>query len=428
MLKIINSILWAIATTFLLVMGIYYTYKLKFIQFRFKDMIKNLFKKTDGISPFSSLMMVLGGRIGVGSVAGIAIAIYYGGIGSIFWMWLIGIITVPLSFAEVVLGVKYKEKDGKYFKGGPSYYLKKGVKNKKLGDIFAFLILFSYVGGFLGIQSNTITKSINTFMTVNPLIVGFIISFITFIIIIGGIKKISNTCSKIVPFMTLLYVLTALYIVILNINYIPTILFNIFKEAFNFKSLGFGILGNIVIGIQRGIFSSEAGLGTGAIASSTTNNSPVNQGLVQMLGVYITTFLVCTSTAIIILTANNNLNFSDVNGIEITQLAFTYHLGNIGNYIVFISIILFAFSTILSGYYDGEASLKYFNKGNKSLNLLKIISLIVIFFGSFLSSNFLWNLVDILTSLLAIINIYALIVLRKEVLDEYTKYNKCDKM
>lgn len=428
MLKIINSILWAIATTFLLVMGIYYTYKLKFIQFRFKDMIKNLFKKTDGISPFSSLMMVLGGRIGVGSVAGIAIAIYYGGIGSIFWMWLIGIITVPLSFAEVVLGVKYKEKDGKYFKGGPSYYLKKGVKNKKLGDIFAFLILFSYVGGFLGIQSNTITKSINTFMTVNPLIVGFIISFITFIIIIGGIKKISNTCSKIVPFMTLLYVLTALYIVILNINSIPIILFNIFKEAFNFKSLGFGILGNIVIGIQRGIFSSEAGLGTGAIASSTTNNSPVNQGLVQMLGVYITTFLVCTSTAIIILTANNNLNFSDVNGIEITQLAFTYHLGNIGNYIVFISIILFAFSTILSGYYDGEASLKYFNKGNKSLNLLKIISLIVIFFGSFLSSNFLWNLVDILTSLLAIINIYALIVLRKEVLDEYTKYNKCDKM
>ncbi len=430
MLKIINSILWAIATTFLVVMGFYYTFKLKFIQFKFKKMFKNLFKKTnnDSISPFSSLMMVLGGRIGVGSVAGIALAIYYGGIGSIFWMWLIGIVTVPLSFAEVVLGVKYKEKDGKYFKGGPSYYLKNGVKNKKLGNIFAFLIIFSYVGGFLGIQSNTITKSLNTFISINPLIVGLIISLITFIIIIGGVKKIANVCSKIVPFMTLLYVLTALYIVIININSVPLIFVNIIKEAFNFKSLGFGILGSIVIGIQRGIFSSEAGLGTGAIASSTTDNDSISQGFVQMIGVYITTFLICTSTAIIILTAKNNLNIVDINGIEITQTAFIYHLGNIGNYIVFISIILFAFSTILSGYYDGEASIKYFNKGKKSLILLKIISLIVIFFGSFLSSNFLWNLVDILTALLAIINIYALIVLRKEVIEEYTKYNKCGKM
>ena len=228
--------------------------------------------------------------------------------------------------------------------------------------------------------------------------------------------------------MTLLYVVTALYIVLLNINSVPLILLNIFKQAFNFKSLGFGLFGSIVIGIQRGIFSSEAGLGTGAIASSTTDNNPVNQGLVQMLGVYITTFLVCTSTAIIILTANNNLNLIDINGIEITQLAFIKHLGSLGNYIVFISIILFAFSTILSGYYDGEASIKYFNKGKKSLNLLKVISLIVIFFGAFLSSNFLWNLVDILTALLAVINGYAMFILRQEVIEEYTKYYKCDKI
>ena len=430
MLKIINGVLWAFATVFLISMGIYYTYKLKFVQFKFKDMLKNLFKKTsrDSISPFASLMMVLGGRIGVGSVAGIAIAIYYGGVGSIFWMWVVGLITLPLAFVEVVLGVKYKERDGKYFKGGPSYYLKKGVKNKKLGNIYAFLIIFSYVGGFLGIQSNTITKSLNTFVTVEPLVVGLVISLITFIIIIGGVKKISDACSKIVPLMTLLYVVTALYIVLLNINSVPLILLNIFKQAFNFKSLGFGLFGSIVIGIQRGIFSSEAGLGTGAIASSTTDNNPVNQGLVQMLGVYITTFLVCTSTAIIILTANNNLNLIDINGIEITQLAFIKHLGSLGNYIVFISIILFAFSTILSGYYDGEASIKYFNKGKKSLNLLKVISLIVIFFGSFLSSNFLWNLVDILTALLAVINGYAMFILRQEVIEEYTKYHKCDKI
>lgn len=432
MLKVINSILWSIATCFLLIMGFYYTFKLKFVQFRFKDMFKNLFKKNknDSITPFESLMIVLGGRIGVGSIAGIALAIYYGGLGSIFWMWVIGLITVPLSFAETVLGVKYKEKDGKYYKGGPSYYIKKGLNKKWLGSLYAFLIILSYVGGFLGIQANTITKSVNTFININNFIVGIIICLITLLIILGGIKKIAKTCSKLVPFMTLLYVLSALYVVILNIDLVPSILVSIIKEAFNFKSFGFGLISTMIIGIQRGIFSSEAGLGTGAIASSTTDNKPSNQGFVQMIGVYITTFLICTATAIIILTSNVSLNINDVNGIEITQKAFIYHLGETGNYIVFCSIVLFAFSTILSGYYDGEASLKYFygNISKKKINILKIVTLIVIFFGSVLSSSFLWSLVDILTALLAIINIYALIVLRKEVIDELRIYNKCDKI
>jgi len=429
MLKVINSIVWAIATVFIVAMGIYYTHSLKFVQFRFKEMFKNLLKKDneDGISPFASLMIVLGGRIGVGSVAGIALAIYLGGIGSIFWMWIFGLLSIPLAFAETVLGVKYKEKDGKYYKGGPSFYLKNGMNKPILAGIYAILIIVSYVGGFLGIQSNTITKSINVFANVNPLVVGAVISVITFLIILGGIKKIANACSKIVPIMTLLYVVTAIYVVIKNINIVPNILIDVITAAFDFKSIGSGFLGSIIIGLQRGIFSNEAGLGSGAIAASTTNVSlPASQGFVQMIGVYITTFLICTATAIIILTAPDVLSGIDVNGIEITQSAFIYHLGNAGNIIVFCSIILFAFSTILSGYYDGEVSLKYFsgNVSNKSVNILKFVSLLVIFVGALISSTFLWNIVDILTALLAIINIYALYVLRGEVIEELRKYEK----
>lgn len=430
MLKLANSLLWAIATIFIVAMGIYYTFSLKFVQFRFKEMFKNLFKKesNNSISPFASLMIVLGGRIGVGSIAGIALAIYLGGVGSIFWMWVFGLISIPLSFAETVLGVKYKEKDGDYYKGGPSFYLRKGLNKPILGGIYALLIIASYVGGFLGIQSNTISRSVNVFATISPLVIGFIVSTITFLIILGGIKKIANACSKIVPIMTLLYVLSAFYILIKNVSSIPTIMSNILSSALNFKSFGSGLIGTIIIGLQRGIFSNEAGLGSGAIAASTTDGfSPASQGFVQMIGIYITTFLICTSTAIIIITAPEVASGIDINGIEVTQLAFIYHLDNLGNIIVFVSIILFAFSTILAGYYDGEISLKYFsgNISNKYINILKMVSLFIIFIGSIVSSTFLWNLVDILTALLAIINIYALYVLRDEVKDELRKYEKC---
>ena len=226
--------------------------------------------------------------------------------------------------------------------------------------------------------------------------------------------------------MTIIYVITALFITIINSDKIIDILVLIIKDAFNFKSVTGGILGTIVIGIQRGIFSSEAGLGTGAIAASTTNSKPVSQGFVQMIGIYITTFLICTSTAIIILTSNyNSISFTDLNGIEITQYAFNYHLGNFGILIVFISICLFSFSTILSGYYDGESSLKYLLKNPKKyLIILKIITIIILFLGSIISSSKLWNIVDILVALLAIINIYGIYKLKDLIIKEYKKIKK----
>jgi len=430
MLKIFDSVLWAIATVLLVYSGIYFSFKLKFVQFRFKDMFKNLIKKSDSnISAFESLMMVLGGRIGVGSIAGIALSIYLGGVGSIFWIWVIGFLSAPSAFAETLLGVKYQTKNNEPY-GGPSFYLFKGLNKKGLSKIYSFIIIFSYIGGFLSIQSNTIAISVTDYFDIKPIIVGLIIGGLSFFIILGGAKKISLISKYLVPIMTFIYVGTSFFIIFKNINLIPSIFLNIVSSAFDFKSLGFGVLGSMVVGIQRGIFSNEAGLGTGAIAASLVKTKyPAECGFVQMIGIYITTFLICTSTAIVILTSNIS-NINVVNGIEMTQLAFINHLGNFGNLIIILSIILFAFSTILSGYFDGEASLKSLFpkvKGN-ALFVLKMVTFLIIIFGSVTKATLLWNIVNILTALLAIINIYAILKLDKEVLFELVRYDKCGKM
>ena len=432
MLKIIDSILWATATVMIVYSGIYYTFKLKFVQFNFKQMIKNFRKKSNSvITPFESLMMVLGGRIGVGSIAGIALAICLGGVGSIFWMWVIGFISASNAFADTVLGVKYREKDEQnIYKGCPSFYLKNVLKYNSLGSIFEYIIVFSQFLGFLSIQSNTITKSITNFINIKPLLIGLIIMVLSLLIFSHGTKRIFKVSSKLVPIMTLIYLVTSLVIIIGNLNLIPLVFKTIIKEAFNFKALGFGVLGTMIVGIQRGIFSNEAGLGTGAIAASTVETDfPASQGYVQIIGIYITTFLICTATALVILTSDAAIISSNLNGIEITQSAFISHLGNFGNIIVVLSIILFSFSTILSGYYDAQSNLKFLTKiNNRKIFLLKLVSCIILLISSIMKANVIWQIVNILTAILAIINIYAIMKLKKDVIYELRRYKECDKI
>lgn len=430
MLDFFNRILWAVATVFIVVSSIYFSFRLKGIQFHFKEMFHNLFHKQEnqkGIGSFQVLMMTLAGRIGVGSIAGIALAIYIGGVGSIFWIWIMAILSAVLAYAETVLGMIYKKKDsGDIYKGGPAYYLTYGLEKKRLGTIYAILILVCYIGGFLGIQSNTITKSIQEIKPVNSYMIGIVIVVVTSLIIFGGVKKIAAATGKIVPIMTLAYLVFALYIMVSNYQLLPSILRQIMKEAFQFKPFISGFLTSFIVGIQRGIFSNEAGLGTGSIAASTSNSdSPTSQGYIQILGIYITSLLICTATAMIILTSNyDSTMFTDVNGIEITQSAFQYHLGSVGNTFIFISILLFAFSTILTGYYYGESSLKYFTDHVQPFYLifLKILTLIVVYLGCIMSPTILWKIVDILVALLAIINIYALYGLREDIVKELEIY------
>ena len=430
----INNLLWSIATVFLIGSGIYYAYKLDFLHLNLKKIFKSLKNdknSSDGISPFESLTVALGGCIGVGSLAGIALSIYKGGVGTIFWIWLSCLLVAPNSLVENALALIYQKKEGKEYYGGPAHYIKYGLGYKKLSIFFAILVTIAYICGFLTIQSNTIAKSFTNLFSIPPIIIGLIVGIISFLIIRKGIKGIAKFSSIFVPFMGLLYLLISLFIIFKNINLIPSLLVSIIKEAFNFKALGWGLLSVMLIGIQRGIFSNEAGTGTAAIASgSSTLKDPIKQGLIQTLGVYFVTFIVCTATAFIILTSNYNpLNYTDVNGIEITQNALIYHLGSFGNIILYFCIIAFSFSTIVSGYFYGETNLKFiFKKMNeKHILLLKILTCFLLVLSSIVSPTFLWDFVDILAALLGIINVFAIIMLRKDVIIEYISYKrKCE--
>ena len=432
MFDILNSMLWSIAILFLIGGGIYFTFYLKGVQFNFRQMVLSFkHEKKEKISPFKSLTMALAARIGVGSLAGIALALYVGGPGSIFWIWVSSIITSVNSFSESVLGVVYRERDDDVYKGGPAFYIDKGLGNKKLAKFYALLIMSSYIVGFMTIQANTITASISSYIDVSPLVIGIILAGVSAYSILGGVKGIVNLTSMLVPVMGGIYLLVSCYIIIENITIMPNILFQILNGAFNFKSFGAGVLSSFVIGIQRGVFSTEAGLGSGAIASSTTDDdSSVKIGLVQVLGIYFVSFVICTSTAFIIMTSDYlKVGFDNINGIEITQYALSYHLGNLGVIILVISIILFAFSTIVAGYYYGESNLKYLNK-NTSKNhilLLKIVTVVLLVVGSVIKASIIWSIVDILVALMAIVNMYAVILLRREVKREFVMYNKIKK-
>lgn len=427
MLKIITDILWSTAIVLLLGGGIYFTIKLGIPQFKLKRMIAGL--KNDHeqeVSPFKSLTMSLAARIGVGSLAGIALAIYIGGPGTIFWIWITSIFTSVNSLCESYLGAKYQEKDGNAYKGGPAFYIDKGLKNKKLARTYALLIIVSYIVGFLTIQANTITKSIQEYVSFSPLLIGIILACISGYIIWKGLDEIVATTSKMVPIMGGAYLITSLVIIFLNLELLPGMIKLIISSAFNIKSATSGILSTFIIGIQRGIFSTEAGLGSGAIASSTSNvKNKIGLGLVQILGIYFTSFIICTSTAFIILMSDyTTINFQDINGIELTQYALNYHLGKFGIIFLIFSIISFAFSTIIAGYYYGESNLKYLVKdlSNKKLNLFKCITVILLIFGSITSPTLLWNIIDILVACLAIINMYSLIKLRKEIIFDYKNH------
>ena len=418
----INSILWGIATFLLISCGLYYTFRLKFVQFHFKKILDSIKKSNydkTGISPFKTLTLALAARIGVGSLAGIALGIYKGGIGVIFWIWLSALITLPNSFVESTLAVMFHEKDGNYYIGGPAYYISKGLKLKKLSIIYAIIIFLCYIGGFLAIQANTIATSMKTYLDISPYVSGAIIALVSYLIISHGLKRITNFTSLLVPFMAIAYIIVALVIIIYNINMIPSIISRIISEAFNFKAFGWGVISSIIIGVQRGIFSSEAGMGTGAVASGTSDTKdPCKQGYIQMLGVYFTTFVICTSTAFVILTSNINFKlFDNPNGIEITLKALNSHLGNFGTVVLIFAILSFAFSTIISGYYYGESNLKYLDKriNNKNINFLYIIVVLILFYGAIGSPSVLWTTVDIGAGLLAIINCYSIFMLRKDI-------------
>ena len=424
MLETIKSIMWAIVTALILISSLYFSKKLNFPQIKIKKIFQSLrSNNSEGISPIKTLFLTLAGRIGVGSIAGVALAIYLGGPGTIFWMWIVAIISGVLAYIETMIAIKYK--NNKQNIGGPSYYIKNGLKNKFLAIIYSIIIIASYLIGFIPIQSNTVAKSIDMINPTNHLIIGLIIAFISFMIIKGGINKISKVTSKLVPFMTLIYISMALFVIITNIEKFPQVLHQIIQEAFQINPFLTSFIPIILIGVQRAIFSNESGIGLGAIAASASNSTNGSQsGYIQVLGVYITTILICTATAFMILIFNyKSVTLTNPNGIELTSLAFNHHFGSLGTILLVACILMFSFSTVLTGYYYCQSSLKFLSKKINTKFLLIITPLSVVL-GAIISPTTIWTLVDILVAILAIINIYSMFKLKEEIMIYHKTYEK----
>ncbi|MBQ1812800.1 MAG: amino acid carrier protein [Bacilli bacterium] len=386
----------------LLISGIYFSIKLRFKHLNMIRALKIIGRKEDGISSFQSLCISLASRIGVGSLSGVILSIYVGGIGSIFWMWIITLICSSNTMIESMLSVKYRNGSNE---GGPFYYM--NIFSNKMAFLYALVFIVAYIGGFLTIQSNTIAKVVS----INPIITGLLIVLFTSLIIFKGLKGIANTVSKIVPFVAIIYIISCLLIIFKNIDMISNIIISIVKNAFNIKSF--------IVGSTKAIFSTEAGIGTGAIASATSsNNNPSEQGLVQVFGIFFDTFVVSTLTAfVVILSPIIDLNINSLNGIELTRYAFIYHLSSVGSLILITSIILFAYSTIISGYYYLEVAIKFITKKENMFNL-KLITITLLFISTIISPSFIWEYIDIFVSILAIINTISLIILRKKVFND----------
>ncbi len=443
LLNNIDSFVWGNLMSFLLVgTGIILTIITKVIQARkFPLAIKNtFFVKGSGegdISPFQALATSLSATIGTGNIAGVATALVAGGPGAIFWMWVTATFGGATKFAEAVLAVKYRETNDKGEQiGGPMHYIEKGVKEmygwnfKWLAILFAlFAILASFGIGNMT-QSNSIASSLNASFAIPHAVTGVIVAVLVGVVIIGGIKSIANVVDKIVPAMALFYVVGCLIVLFINFDEIGHAFQLIFSYAFSGKALAGGALGTVIAkGVSRGAFSNEAGLGSAAIAhAASTAKNPYTQGLVASLGTFIDTIVICTMTALVILTSGLvdvnkglwsvtngtelvNHNVSDViTGAALTGSAFETSLGTAGLYIVSIGLAFFAFSTILGWFYYSSKSLEYLF-GTKSVLILKIIFPILVFVGSIVSLDSVWTFSSIANGLMALPNLIGLLLL-----------------
>ena len=415
----LNKIIWVVATILLMYSGIYFTIKLKGVQFNLLKMVKGLHKNEETtISPFQSLMLSTAAKIGVGSISGIAIALYFGNEGTIFWLWVTSFFLAPNAYVESLFGAKFKEKNNGLYKGGPSYYIKKGLNNKELSIIYAILVITLYILCFSSIQSNTIATSIYHTYHINKTFLAITITAVSAVIIFKNIKDLIKIISYFVPIMCVFYLVIGVSVILHNADQFPNLFKKILIEAFNFKAFFSGFLTSFIMGIQRGIFASEAGIGTGAIAAATSDTKDYkSQGYTQMLGVYFTSLIICTISALLILTSPyKDITLQNINGIEISLFALKHHLGTFGELFLIISIVLFAFSTIIAGYYYGESNLAFLTKKTSKLLLFlfKCFVLLILYLGATSNPSILWNISDFVIGLLSIINVYSILKLYRQ--------------
>lgn len=420
--SLVNNILWGdgqVLIIMLLACGIWFTVKLGGVQLRHFGHMFSLLKGSntsskDGISSFQALCTSLSARVGTGNLAGVAVAISLGGAGAIFWMWMIALLGMATGFAESVLGQLYKVRDENgEFRGGPAYYIKQGLNKTWLAVAFSLCLFFGYGFVFSAVQANTITDALNNAYAFPTEYVGLAIIALAALIVVGGLKSIARFAEFVVPFMGIGYVLVALAITFINISELPAMLLDIIKSAFGLQEAGAGALGAAIKnGIQRGLYSNEAGSGSvpHAAASAVPNpNHPVSQGYIQMLGVFLDTLVLCTSTAFIILLAGGSSS-DQMEGIRLTQDAMSSHLGEGGTDFVAAAISLFAFTSVVANYAYGESNLHMFKLDNKIGRAVYTIGYLgMIYWGAQAALPQVWAMADMALGLMTVINIIAIV-------------------
>ena len=417
-----NDLIWSqYLIGLLLTVGIFFTISSKFVQLRMlPEMFRALVEKPEtlkngekGISPFQAFAISAGSRVGTGNIAGVATAIVLGGPGAVFWMWIIAFIGAASAFIEATLAQVYKvhDKEGG-FRGGPAYYITKGLNQKWLGITFAVLITVTFAFVFNTVQSNTIAESLRTQYHISPVITGIILAVITAIIIFGGVRSIATLSSLIVPIMAIVYVGIVLFILLMNFDQIIPMIGTIIKSAFGMEQVAGGAVGTAILqGIKRGLFSNEAGMGSAPNAAATAAvPHPVKQGLLQSLGVFFDTMLVCTATAIMIL-LYSGLKFGEKapQGVEVTQSALNEHLGSPGGIFLTVAITLFAFSSGVGNYYYGQSNIEFLSKNKAILFIFRCLVVVLVFIGAVVKTETVWSTADLFMGLMAIVNLVSII-------------------
>ncbi|MFF2444805.1 alanine/glycine:cation symporter family protein [Priestia megaterium] len=437
-IAMLNDYLWSkLIVIFLVAIGLFLTVRFGFLQIKFlPEMVrllgdgrKNKDKDKKSVSSLQAFMIGMAARIGTGNIAGVATAVALGGPGAVFWMWVIALIGSASAFVESTLAQVYKVKDGDAWRGGPAYYMEKGLGKRKLGIAFSILITLSFGLIFNAVQANTIAASINNEFGINTTMTGIILTIITALIIFGGVHSVAKFSTILVPVKAGAYILLSLWIMIANYHVLPSVFSAIFSEGlFSFKQLFSGVMGAAVLqGIRRGLFSNEAGMGSAPNAAAAADvTHPAKQGFIQALGVIIDTFVICSSTVMIVL-VSGVYKTSELTGIPLTQESLRVGLGGFAATFVSISVFLFALSTIMGNYYYGESNISFMKHSKKTILFYRFGVILMVLFGALYSAELVWSLADIFMGLMVLINLYAITRLSKvakEVLKDYIAQKK----
>lgn len=434
----LNDALWGYVIIAALVgCGLWFTVRTRFVQFRmFGEMLRLLTDSSDRpkghekhISSFQAFAVSLASRVGTGNLAGVATAIAVGGPGAVFWMWVMALVGSATAFVESTLGQLFKRHHQDSFIGGPAYYIQQGLHSKWMAFLFAVLITVSFGLANNSVQANTICGAMQGAFGFDPVLVGLLLTALTLVIVFGGIQRIARVSSVLVPVMAVGYFVLALVVIFMNLSYIPHVFKVIIESAFGLNQAIGGTVGaTIMNGVKRGLFSNEAGEGSAPNAAATAAVShPVKQGLIQALGVFTDTLLVCSCTAFIIL-ISGLYDHPELNGIVLTQRALQSEVGAWGATFVALAIFLFAYSSMIGNYYYGEANIRFMTSNSKAVTVFRIFSGgVMVMFGALVSLDTVWSIIDLCMALLTACNLVAIILLAKYVfrlLDDYRQQKR----